>query len=199
MVCCFFGLGRGESKGRTRIGRTRHRRGLCEVTLCEFKLQNWWGQRKHLCCQSTSAGQHQGLLLRKFEECKDLKKRIQNLAQSLVQVCSSCGSLANILGTAMDLHPKPCCGFFPPEVVYIRNPNREFTVVTATTQSDRTAWLHSVSINSADKDKGLFLRSSNGTWPQAPTRSRLHRAEVPVRAPVWQKSPLLCRDPELQP
>lgn len=122
-------------------------------------------------------------LVRKFEEYKELKKRLQNLAQSLVQVCSSCGSLANTLGTAMDSQPKPCCGFFSPEVIYIRNSNQEFTVWSSSCDKlDRTAWLHSVSTNSAGEDEGLLLRSSNGTWPQAPTHSRLHYPEFPVCA-----------------
>lgn len=116
MVCCFFGLEGGESKARTRMGRKNETQkrfvrsyplGIQTPKL--VRPEKALALPEHI---SRAASRITGLV-RKFEEYKELKKRLQNLVQSLVQVHSSYGSLANILGTAMDLHPKPCGGFFP--------------------------------------------------------------------------------------
>lgn len=169
----FFWFGE-EKKARQEQGwegRTRLRRGLCWSYPLWIQTPKLVRSEKALELPehiSRAASRTNGLV-RKFEEYKEFKKKSQNLAQNLVQVHSSCGSLANILGTATDSQPKALLWFLPLWGDLRKKFQSRIHCLSQLLRKVRhAAWSHCVSTISAGKDEGLFLRSSNGTQPQAP-------------------------------
>lgn len=106
----------GESKARTRMGRKNkiQKRVVWSYPLWvpapePVRPEETLALPEHI---SGAASRTTGLV-RKFEENKELNKRLQNLTQNLVQVCSSYGSLANIWVQQWIHIPSPVVISFP--------------------------------------------------------------------------------------
>lgn len=162
----------GEEKARQEQGwegRTRLKRGLCEVTHCDSNSKIGEGSETTCFARVHQQGSIMDYgLVRKFEEHKQLKK--------ITKLSPKPGSSAQLLwksgqhfGYSNGFASQALLWFLSPKVIYIRNSNQVFTVCHSYyLKLDSTALSHSVSTNTAGKDEGLFLRSNNGTWPQTP-------------------------------